>query len=578
MTEPLPFTRSRTRSRERLGPSPADSLIPTPAPPASDLGRRVSRLLLLRTLVVSVVLGLSLWILAIGEQVPPSAVWLQSGIIAVTYVTSIVFGVLLRRGFPPRRVARPMQAADLAVTSLLVYATGGIESPYVFLYALSIVGAGALSYRRGAVVVTLASLSSLIAVTLLAWTQAFELPAASQIRPWELSGVALGRTLGINLAALIGVGVLSFIFGDQLQRGAETLATTRKAAAELLTLHEDIVRSLSSGLITIAPDGIVLTANAAAADILGQPPVLAGQPVDKLMPGLSALIATGFGELRRADLHLADDLTVGVTVSPLRDVKNQVIGRVVNFQDLTELRRLEAQSRRSERLAMVGQLAAGVAHEIRNPLASISGSIELLRQGPAASEDDRRLMAIVHREIQRLNVLIGDLLDYANPRPPQLVDFDLGVMVEETLQVARGEQVFATVEMAMAVDRPLPVHADPAKLRQVLWNLLRNAADAAAVGGKHVHVDARRGTDETTIIVADDGPGIPADQLAHIFDPFYTTKSKGTGLGLATCHAIVAEHHGHIDVASEVGRGTQMVVTIPRGLRTAGSLRSGTIG
>jgi two-component system sensor histidine kinase PilS (NtrC family) len=563
-TEPLPFTRSRTRTRERLGPSPADSLIPTPAAPASDLGRRVSRLLLLRTIVVSVVLGLSLWILATAEQVPPSAVWLQSGIIAITYVTSIVFGVLLRRGFAPRRVARPMQAADIIVTSLLVYSTGGAESPYVFLYALSIVGAGALSYRSGAVAVALASLSMLIAVSVLAWTQAFDLPALSQVHPWEQTGVGLIRTLGINLAALIGVGALAFIFGDQLQRGAETLATTRKAAAELLTLHEDIVRSLSSGLITIAPDGIVLTANIAAADILGQPAVLAGQPIDKLMPGLSALIAHERGELRRADLQLADDLTVGVTVSPLRDIKDQVIGRVVNFQDLTELRRLEAQSRRSERLATVGQLAAGVAHEIRNPLASISGSIELLRQTPVASDEDRTLMAIVHREIQRLNLLIGDLLDYANPRPPQRVDFDLGVLVEETLHVARADQAFATVEIEMVVDHPLPVHADPAKLRQVLWNLLRNAADAAALGGKHVRVDARGAHDTAAIIVSDDGPGIAADKLTHIFDPFFTTKTRGTGLGLAICHAIIAEHHGHIDVSSELGRGTAMEVTLPR--------------
>jgi two-component system sensor histidine kinase PilS (NtrC family) len=564
MTEPLPFTRPRARTRERLGPSPADSLIPAPAPPTSDTPRRMIRLLLLRTLVVSAVLGLSLWIVVTGEQVPMSAVWMQSGIIAITYLTSIVFGVMLRRGLSARQVAAPMHAADLAVTSLLVYTTGGAESPYAFLYALSVVGAGALAYRRGAVVVTLASITSLIVVSLLAWTRAIPLPELSQLHPWEQSATDLVRTLGINLAALIGVGALSFIFGDQLQRGVETLATTRKAAADLLTLHEDIVRSLSSGLITIAPDGIVLAANIAAADILGQPPALAGQPVDKLMPGLSALIATGHGELRRADLQLAPDLTVGVTVSPLRDVKNQVIGRVVNFQDLTELRRLEAQSRRSERLAIVGQLAAGIAHEIRNPLASISGSIELLRQGPSASDDDRTLMTIVHREIQRLNVLIGDLLDYANPRPPQPVDFDLGVMVEETLQVARGEKGFATVHMAMAVDRPLPLHADPAKLRQVLWNLLRNAADAAAMGGRHVHVDARRTFDGTTLIVSDDGPGIAADQLARIFDPFFTTKSKGTGLGLATCHAIIAEHGGHIDVDSTPGKGTRMVISLPR--------------
>src|SRR5262249_54730308 len=149
-----------------------------------------------------------------------------------------------------------------------------------------------------------------------------------------------------------------------------------------------------------------------------------------------------------------------------RDLKNQEIGRVINFQDLTELRRLEGHMRRAERLATVGQLAAGVAHEIRNPLASISGSIELLPASPPTSEDDRTLMTIVHREIQRLNVLIGDLLDYANPRPKEAVDFDLAVLISETLQVARGDDKFAEVELTSEVPPRLSISADPSKLRQ----------------------------------------------------------------------------------------------------------------
>ena len=252
-------------------------------------------------------------------------------------------------------------------------------------------------------------------------------------------------------------------------------------------------------------------------------------------------------------------------MSPLRDVNDEVIGRIVNFQDLTELRRLEQHMRRAERLATVGQLAAGIAHEIRNPLASISGSIELLRQAPPASDEDRTLMAIVHREIQRLNELVGDLLDYANPRPSQPVDFDLGVLVRETLQVSRADRALADVEIATAADEPLLVHADPSKLRQVVWNLVRNAADAAAAGGKHVRVEARRAGEQATITVEDDGPGIPPDRIGRIFDPFYTTKQKGTGLGLATCHAIVAEHGGRIDLESEVGKGTKVVVRLPTG-------------
>jgi signal transduction histidine kinase len=172
-------------------------------------------------------------------------------------------------------------------------------------------------------------------------------------------------------------------------------------------------------------------------------------------------------------------------------------------------------------------------------------------------------MSIVQREVQRLNGLIGDLLDYANPRPKQTVDFDLGSLVQETVQVARGDQNFADVELSAAVDEPLPVHADPAKLRQVVWNLVRNAADAASGGGKHVAVEARRDGAGVVVTVTDDGPGIPEAVLGRIFDPFVTTKQKGTGLGLATCHAIIAEHGGKIDVDTGPGKGTKMVVSLP---------------
>jgi two-component system sensor histidine kinase PilS (NtrC family) len=549
--------------------SPGDSLVrpPTALAPVTDQRRRVARLLVLRTIVVTVVLGLSLWLLVKSGAPSPAMLWLQSAIIAGTYLATVVFGLLLRQGFSPSRVARPMLATDLALTSALAFVTGGAQSPYIFLYALTIVSAGALSYRRGAVVVSIAALALMIGVALVAWTRIVPLPAAG-VRPWDQSAIELIRTLGINIAALIGVGALSYIFGDQLQKGAETLATTRRAAADLLSLHQDIVRSLSSGLITTATDGMVLTANHAAAEILRtSPSLLIGRTIDSVLPGLASQLADASGGLRRGDITVPtvdDDLTIGVTVSPLRDPHDKVVGRVINFQDLTDLRRLEAHARRTERMATVGQLAAGVAHEIRNPMASISGSIELLRQSPQASDDDRALMTIVHREVQRLNGLIGDLLDYANPRAKQPVDFDLASLVEETVQVARGDQNFADIELTAEVfDKPLEIFADPAKLRQVVWNLIRNAGDAAISGGKHVRVEARRDGDGAIVSVTDDGPGIPEQLVGRIFDPFVTTKQKGTGLGLATCHAIVVEHGGRIDVETDLGKGTKMVVTIP---------------
>jgi two-component system sensor histidine kinase PilS (NtrC family) len=562
---------------EAQSPKPEDSAatLALAAKPAgtgvaasAELGRRVARLLMLRTIVVSVVLGLSLWLLALGDSTGGAEVWLQFAIIVTTYLSSIVFGVVLRRGGSPRLVARPMLASDLAVTSLLVYLTGGAQSPYTFLYALSVVAAGAIAYRRGALVVTGASLLLATTTATLAWLHAIDLPMAETVRPWEVGRLDLVRSLAVQAAALVGVGALSVIFGDQLQRGAETLATTRRAAAELLTLHQDIVRSLSSGLITTAPDGKVVTANVAAADILrrrGED--LAGKHIDELLPRLTEL-AGGRGELRRADLVVpapGHELVLGATLSPLRDAHDRVIGSVVNFQDLTELRRLELNIRRAERLATVGQLAAGIAHEIRNPLAAISGSVELLRAAPTASDDDRALMAIVHREIQRLNAMIGDLLDYANPKPSQLIELDAALLVDEVVRVARGDAAFANVELVATLARPLRCRADPAKLRQVVWNLLGNAAES---GGKRVAVDARSGDEgAVTIAVADDGAGISAEQLPRIFDPFFTTKQTGTGLGLATSHAVIAEHGGRIDVASAPGRGTTMTVILPVALQ-----------
>ena len=269
--------------------------------------------------------------------------------------------------------------------------------------------------------------------------------------------------------------------------------------------------------------------------------------------------------LRRTDLTLATTppRTLGITVSPLRDDRDVVIGRVINFQDLTELRRLEGLARRSERLATVGQLAAGIAHEIRNPLASISGSIELLSQSAPTSDDDRALMAIVLREIDRLNLLITELLEYANPRPRALAPVDLAVVIDDVSAVLRQDRSWGPVTVTATTAPPLALTGDAAQLRQVLWNLARNACEAAAAGGGHVELRGARTADAVVLEVTDDGPGVAPEHVAHIFDPFFTTKRKGTGLGLATCHAIVAEHGGTIEVDSKVGRGTTFTVRLP---------------
>jgi two-component system sensor histidine kinase PilS (NtrC family) len=529
--------------------------------------------MVLRTVVISLVLGLTIWLGSIDGSGPMApAQQFLTGIVVVTYASTIVYALLLRRGVDPERLVWPQLGGDLAITTALVYVTGGAQSAYTFFFALEVVGAGAVRFRRGALVIGALSLALMLAVGLAAWTRLLPLPTLPRVEPWAATAADLARQLGLNLGALIGVTVLSYIFGRELQETSASLASQRQVAADLLALNRDIVRSLSSGLVTVDLDGRILTINQAAADMLGRGASESpGRPVETLLPGLDErlrALAPG-GTLRRSDLTLREPepRVLGISVSPLRGDNDTVIGRVVNFQDLTELRTLEETMRRAERLATVGQLAAGIAHEIRNPLASISGSVELLGQAPRVSDDDKALMTIVVREIERLDRLINELLEYANPRPRTLVRFDLLAVLTEVVQVMRQDKSRGDVALETELPgEPVMMTADPSQMRQVLWNLCRNAIEAAkeASGGGVVTVRAREDAIGVTIEVEDNGPGITSDHLPRIFDPFFTTKKRGTGLGLATSHAIVNEHGGTVDVRSTPGQGTRFVVRLPR--------------
>jgi len=560
---------------DRNLPSPADSLAARPpgAVAAASLGRRMSWLMAVRTIVISLVLGLTLWLSSVDSagSTAPAQLFLI-GIVVVTYASTIVHGLLLRRGVDPERLVWPQVAGDLLITSALVYVTGGAHSSYTSFFARSGGGAGARRFRRGALVVGALSVALMIAIGLAAWAKLLPLPMVPRIEPWTVTPAELARQLGLNVGALIGVSVLSSIFGRELQETSASLATQRRAAADLYALHRDIVRSLSSGLVTVDLGGRVTTLNGTAADILGaEPDAALGRSIDALLPGLGRRLDAleDRGSLRRSDLSLAGPRgarVLGISVSPLRDDQERVVGRVVNFQDLTELRTLEESARRTERLATVGQLAAGIAHEIRNPLASISGSVELLAQAPKVSDDDKALMAIVVREIERLDTLINELLEYANPRPRTLVSFDVVGLIAEVVQVMRQDRARGEVALETELpDEPVTMTADPEQLRQVVWNLCRNALEAAGGNGRG-RVTLRVRTDERPVPVQgeDGGPGIAAEHVARIFDPFFTTKKRGTGLGLATSHAIVTEHGGAIDVDSQPGRGTRFRIRLPR--------------
>lgn len=531
--------------------------------------------------LMTIVLGLTvvLHLASPTDLALPSAIS-HFAIIAATYALSLLYVALRRRVRDWDRFVDVQLAGDLLVTTALVHLSGGAQSGYTFMYPLSIIAAAIVRYRRGAIVIAVASAALFIGVSVLGWLGWLPIPIGQRIDPAELTFLQLVRHVTLNVGAMGGVALLAATLGEQLAKAGLSLQRQEARTLDLAALNQDIIRCLSSGLVTVGRDGKVLTLNDAAREILGVGPEAIGRSIGALIPELEPVLADlGDREsLRRLELTARRpgddaDLTLGISVSPLMSHRDEPLGRIVNFQDLTELRRMELQVKRGERLAAIGGLAAGIAHEIRNPLASISGSIELLRSVRELDGDNRQLMEIVLREVDRLNALVTEMLDYARPRPAMPGAVDLGSIVDETVRVFAQDRSSPGVAVrAEGVDTEVAIEADAAQLRQVIWNLLRNAAEASSAGGEIV---VKLGGDErwAELHVEDTGVGIPPEDLERIFEPFFTSKTRGTGLGLATVHRIVTEHGGTVGIESQVGRGTRVTVRLPRSAAATGVSR-----
>jgi two-component system, NtrC family, sensor histidine kinase PilS len=526
--------------------------------------------MLFRVVLITLVFGTTIVLnVATPEDLTLPSAQALFGIVAITYGLTLVYALTVPRVANPVLFADLQVAGDLAVTSALVHVTGGAQSGYVFLFPLSIIGAALVRYRRGAGMAGAASIVLFVLVSVAGWMHWLPTPQGQRLQPWDMPAASLVRQLVLNGGAFAAIAFLSSFLGQQLAVSGEKLETQKLRTADLAQLNEDIIRSLTSGLVTVDGEGTILTFNEAAEEILGVPRQGAlGRPIAEIVPEVGSILGDlgERGVLRRGEVSLARGRALGVSLAPLVDARDRAVGRILNFQDLTELRRMEEQMLRQRRLAMVGQLAAGVAHEIRNPLASISGSIELLKSAPEFDEENRQLMAIVLREVERLNGLVTDLLDYARPRERVLVALDLADLVKETVRVYAQDRSAPDVRLDLHVDAaPARVVADPDQVRQVVWNLLRNAAEAMPSGGDLTVRVARSDDEWVELAVIDTGVGIAVDELEKIFDPFYTTKAQGSGLGLATVHRIVTEHGGTIAVTSEPGKGTEFRVRLPAG-------------
>jgi two-component system sensor histidine kinase PilS (NtrC family) len=505
-------------------------------------------------------------------------------LIAATYAASLVYALAYTRVEDPIRFGYWQIAIDLLLTTALVHATGGAQSGFCFLYFVDVVAVTLLARRRGAALVALTGIALMCGVSILGFLGWIP-PVPGQIAvPWDIARGALITKLGLNSAALIAVGMLSSRLAALSRHADEQLSRHEAMAGDLARLHENTIRSLASGLVTLDLAGVVTSANDFACEILGQSATsLLGLPLAHVLPELPRLLSDAGpgGTVRRSELTAerpdGSMRHLGISAAPLSDRTGRHIGRVIHFQDLTELKRMELAVARSERLATIGRLSAAIAHEIRNPLASISGSIEILRELPSSEPDSRQLMDIAIREADRLNGLITSLLDYARPSSEERRALDLGEEVREIVQAFEHEK--RDKDQAIVVETRFEgnvrVQAAAGQIRQIVWNLLRNAAEAMARGG-HITVSvtaadapSRAGGigASALLVVTDTGAGIPDADLDHIFEPFFSTKNKGTGLGLATVARIVDDHQGTIEINSavnEAGHGTTFTVRLPR--------------
>ncbi len=511
----------------------------------SALHRKLVWLTLFRIAMITVMLGGTAAVnLQFGERATVVVAPFYT-IIALTYGASVLFSVLLQLRRAPRGVATAQIVLDVGIAGAVVATTGGSDSVFVFMFLLAIVNGGILLHRAGAIAALGLALPTYVALAL-------KLPHHEGIR----------GTLFAHAAAFAATAALAGYLADQLRRTGEKLAASESDLAEVTALHECIVQSVTSGLLTVDLGGRITLLNRAGEQITGLAYArLAGHPAARFFPAFGSKAR---GETEFVNASGARRL-LGYSAFDLQGRDGDRAGTAVIFQDLTELRFMENAMERSKRLADLGQVAAGLAHELRNPLASISGCVELLRGAQGLSAEDQRVLGIVLRETSRLNELLTRFLEFSRPAPPSKRTTDLAVIAGETLDVFATDPSAAGLSIQRELART-PVECDPDQLRQVFWNLLANAAQAlrSSGAGTRIAVSCRPEPDGGAVAaVEDDGPGIEVGDLARIFTPFFTTKATGSGLGLAVVQRIVDAHGGTASVDSAPGRGARFSLRLP---------------
>ncbi len=559
---------------------------------------RIKWLMTLRTVIISFILLFTILMnLRGGRGLLPLQLNGLYALCGVAYILTFIYAGLYRFLKDKPAFGYVQVMADNLLVSLIVIITGGVGSLFSVLYFLTIISASIMFYRRGGLLVTLqGGAFYMISIFL-----PFFFPNSAWL---DLEGRYISLPFSyvlyrgiVHLAAFFAVSFLGSYLSESLRKAGEALEAREIDLAELQKLNENILQSISSGLITTDMEGRIISFNRAAETIIGcRAADCRGQRLLDLVdlrsdwdpyrhPWQEA------DDNRRFEGSLMDQspTILGMTFSPLRDESGDIKGLICSFQDLTEIKKMEEQIKRSDRLAAIGELAAGVAHEIRNPLASISGSIQVMREDDLPLEDHNlELMDIVTREAEMLNDIISDFLSFANPKPLHLESTSLGGLLEETITLVRRsldeqeKRYIFTIEDEMGHET---IFIDPQLIKQVFWNLSLNAIQAMPEGGRLTvrlkgepwmgGAGEEPGGDRVVIEFEDTGCGIDNQEMEKIFTPFYSTKENGTGLGLSIVFKVVEQHQGSMEIESRKGEGTVFRLRFPSNLSMVAVGREG---
>ena len=529
-------------------------------------------LIAVRVIVVTTLILAALIIqYTVREFLPINYIYLIAGL---TYGLTLVY-IAIGRLINSRHINLMIQmGGDLLVETLLVYFTGGLDSPFSFMYLVSIITAAMLLYRRGGLMAASGAVILYGGLADLIYYGVLPVPEQTWFVPTMWTSSRLYLNMATNFAGFYATALLVSIISEKLQKTFEELDANRQNLAELRALNQNVVESIPSGLITLTSYGTAAFINPAGVSLLqAQPHSVLGRHITEI----GFVTREQWNEIRDQLANGAlvrsendsfevngEPRSIGFALTPLSTLEGKSSGYTLIFQDLTEMKKLEAELRLRDRMAAVGELSAGIAHEIRNPLAAIAGSVQMLQKSQSITPQEQRLMTIVLRESERLNKTIAEFLRFVRPQEKRTAEFDIAASISETLDLlVNSAELRKDHEILREINPPsFTILGDGDQIRQVFWNIALNAIRAMAAGGA-LTVRAEPADRTYRIVFSDRGSGMSEADLRRLFQPFRTNFPTGTGLGMAISYRIVQEHGGRIDVQSKVGEGTAITVSLP---------------